>query len=78
VWGLRREVSLLLANGHPDAPFYPLHRVWEEAELVVSRQNQTLATETLLIQMAVSSLFAKEAGREFQKIISRLSDGGEG
>lgn len=70
-------MNLLLANGHPDAPFYPIHRVWEEADLVVERDNQRMATETLLIQMAVSSLFAKEAGKEFQKIISRLTDGGE-
>lgn len=37
-----------------------------------------MATETLLLQMAVSSLFNKEAGRDFQKIIKRLTDGGEG
>ena len=52
--------------------------MWEEAELVVTRDNQRIATETLLTQMAVSSLFAKEAGKEFHKIISRLTDGGEG
>lgn len=69
---------MLLANGHPDAPFYPVHRVWEEAELVVSRDNNQLASEALLTQMAVSALFSKEAGREFQKLISRLTDGGEG
>lgn len=75
---MRRQVSLLLANGHPDARDYPVHRVWEEAELVVDRVNKDLSTETLLLQMAVSSLFSKEAGQEFQKIIKRLSDGGQG
>lgn len=67
-----------MANGHPDAAFYPVHRVWEEAHLVTSRLDQVTATETLLLQMAVSSLFNKEAGREFQKIIKRMTDGGEG
>lgn len=67
-----------MANGHPDAPFYPVHRVWEEADLVVDRINNDLSTETLLLQMAVSSLFSKEAGRDFHKIIMRLSNGGQG
>lgn len=67
-----------MANGHPDAAQYAIHKVWEESHLVTSRLNQVLATETLLLQMAVSSLFNKEAGREFQKIIMRLNDGGEG
>lgn len=69
---------MLLANGHPDAAFYPVHRVWEEVTLAVERDNQRMATETLLIQMAVSSLFDKGAGKEFNKIISRLTDGSEG
>lgn len=67
-----------MANGHPDAAEYPVHRVWEEAELVVQRIDQASASEALLLQMAVSSLFVKDAGREFQKIIKRLTDGGEG
>lgn len=45
---------------------------------MVAREDRRMAAETLLIQMAVSSLFEKEAGREFNKIISRLTDGGEG
>lgn len=67
-----------MANGHPEAPDYPVHKVWEEAELVVDRINNDVCTETLLLQMAVSSLFSKEAGRDFQKIIKRLSNGGQG
>lgn len=67
-----------MSEGHPDALNYPVHRVWEETELVVARTNQILATETLLTQMAVSSLFSKEAGRDFNKLIKRLTDGGEG
>lgn len=52
--------------------------MWEEAALVVERDNGQLASEALLMQMAVSSLFSKEAGAEFNKLITRLTDGGEG
>lgn len=45
---------------------------------MVQRIDQASASEALLLQMAVSSLFVKDAGREFQKIIKRLTDGGEG
>lgn len=55
-----------------------MHRVWEEADLVVDRINNHLSTETLLIQMAVSSLFSKDAGTDFNNIIKRLSNGGQG
>lgn len=72
---MRAKVSLLMQHGHPDAGDYAVHRVWEEAQLVVDRVNQNLSTETLLLQMAVSSLFSKEAGKDFQDIIMRLSNG---
>lgn len=45
---------------------------------MVDRINNDVCTETLLLQMAVSSLFSKEAGRDFQNIIKRLSNGGQG
>lgn len=64
-----------MANGHPDAAFYPIHRVWEEAHFVVQRTNRDVATETLMLQMAVSTLFSKDAGRDFNKIIKRMTDG---
>lgn len=42
---------------------------------MVQRTNHDVATETMMLQMAVSSLFSKEAGREFKKIIQRMTDG---
>lgn len=72
VWGLRRQVSLLRANGHPEAPHYPVHRVWEEAALVVAHLNQQAVTGAVLTQAAVAGLFSKDAGREFQKLIKSL------
>lgn len=70
---MRRQVSLLLANGHPEAPHYPVHRVWEEAELVTARLNHTMVTEAILTQMAVASLLSKDSGREFQKLINSMT-----
>ncbi len=83
MWGLRKQVSLLLDHGHPDAPDYPLAFMWEESQLVVERINSMLATETSLLDAAVSTgiaQFGKEAGkarRLFADLIKRLSgDGG--
>lgn len=73
MWGLRRQVSLLVANGHPHAPHYPVHRVVEEVALVTERINSILVTEALLTQMAVSSLFSKEAGKAFKEIVEGLN-----
>lgn len=70
---MRRQVSLLRANGHPEAPHYPVHRVWEEAALVAAQLNQMMVTEAILLQMAVASLFSKDSGREFQKLIKSMS-----
>lgn len=73
MWGLRRQVSLLVANGHPDAPLYPVHRVWEEAFMLTSQMNLMMATNAMLTQMAVSSLFSKDAGRDFTKTIKDMT-----
>lgn len=74
--GIRKQVSLLMANGHPDARHYPIGLVWTEAEMVTNRINNDMATTALLNQMAVSSLFSKEGGEQFTKIIKELTDGG--
>lgn len=40
---------------------------------MTARLNNTMATEAILIQMAVASLFSKDSGREFQKLINSMS-----
>jgi len=72
LWGFRRQVSLLLANGHPAAATYPLGLLNEECDLVVQRLNRQTVTEAILLQMAVSSLFSSEGGDVFSKQISKL------
>lgn len=76
MWGIRRQVSLLLDHGHPLAAFYPLCLVWSEAELVTTRLNGFEATRAVLLQMAVSTLFSNKAAGAFKKEIKRLNDGG--
>lgn len=63
-----------MANGHPDAGLYPVHRVWEEADIVVERRNHQTATESILFLMAVSAgMGSKEAHKQFNEVIKDLS-----
>lgn len=66
-----------MAAGHPDAAFYPVHRVWEEARLVVQRENTREASNALLLQLAVSSAMtgSKSARTAFKDMIEDLTDG---
>ena len=66
---------MLLANGHPDAPSYPIGRLWIEAEIVVDRINKHLADEALLTQLAVSTLMSESAGETFNDRIKDLTNG---
>ncbi len=70
----------MIANGHPDAPDYPVALVWEENQLVVERTNRLLTTEAALLQSAASTAvaaFAKDGGaaayKSFKQLLERLS-----
>jgi hypothetical protein len=65
----------LLANGHPEAPHYPIGVVWDEAQIVVGRDNRNFATTAILLQMAVSSMFSKDSAKEFNAKMKDLNDG---
>lgn len=56
---------------------YPVGMVWDEAQIVVDRLNGMEATRAVLIQMAMTTMFSKDGGREFRKLITRLSGDGE-
>lgn len=73
--GLRRQASLLLANGHPHARLYPLPILWTEAALVVERINNAEVTTALLVQAAIGSAVSKPGAKHFQQMIERLTDG---
>lgn len=77
MWGIRRQISLLLAEGHQDARHYPIGMVWDEAKLVVERRNRAHATDAMLIQLAVGSVLSKKGAQEFSKQIKRLNGSGD-
>ncbi|ESQ85388.1 hypothetical protein AEAC466_04265 [Asticcacaulis sp. AC466] len=69
----------MLANGHTDAQFYPLCRVWEEAAIVVERENSRIKTDAILTNQAVSTAIATAFGnnraqKNFQKLLDEMSD----
>jgi hypothetical protein len=69
-------VSLLLANGHPDAGDYPIAMVWDEAEIVVDRKNGELVTVAVVIQKATSTTgmtAGAEAVKAFNDFIRGLT-----
>ncbi len=74
MWGVRRQVSLLLDHGHPRAQFYPLRRVWEEATLVTERLNGLEKTRAILTNKAVSAVISKKAAGDFKKLLDGMGD----
>ena len=74
MWGIRRQVSLLLEHGHTQASRYPVGMVWDEARLVGERINRSHATEAVLIKLAVSAVLSEEAGKEFSERIAKLNE----
>lgn len=49
--------------------------IWDEARLVTERINGHIATEAVLIRMAISSALSTKASKEFDKVIKRMSEG---
>lgn len=76
VLGLRKAVSLLLANGHSEASRYPIGRVFLEADIVRERLDQERAAQSVLMQLCVGSLLDREAGKQFSKQIQEMTSGG--
>lgn len=75
MWGVRRQVSLLLDHGHQHARFYPIGMVWEEAQIVVERTNQEEASRTALMQLAGLGVMSKKGAQALRKVLKELSNG---
>jgi len=75
VWGVRRQVSLLLDHGHAAARHYPLGMVFEEAQIVVERMNQEEASRTALLQLAGAAVMSKKGNAALQKVLKELTNG---
>lgn len=48
-------------------------KIWDECQLIVERINNEKVTEAILIQSAVASLLSKEGGKQFSKLVKRLT-----
>lgn len=72
--GVRRDVSLLLSEGHPWARQYPIAEAWSEARIVRQRLAFRRRQESSLMQMVVGSLFDRDAGKQLAKILKRLDE----
>ncbi len=67
---------MLLDHGHPDPYEYPIARIWEEAELVVERQNRGLLNLAVIIQKATGTTgmtASKETVKEYNDFIKLLN-----
>lgn len=63
-----------MAQGHPEARFYPLPMLWTETRIVTERLNRELANTAVLTQMAISSVLSEKGGKAFQKHIRKLTE----
>lgn len=76
-------MSLLLAHGHSEAWSYPLGHVVQETDLVVTRLNQQMAMNAVIIQSAVSAVpngFIEKSVQQklfdgFSSLLKRLGGG---
>jgi len=47
--------------------------VWDEANLIIERVNAMEVTRGTLMQLAISSILSKKAGKEFEKLMISLN-----
>lgn len=71
---LRSSVSLLLAEGHPQADQYPIAMVWSEERIAKRRLNHHLAQHMVLWHSAAAAIIGGKQ-KSFQKQIKGLQDG---
>ena len=51
--------------------------LYEESDLVIERLNGAAATQAVLVQAAIASMFSKEGGKLFSKLIKRMGADGQ-
>jgi hypothetical protein len=69
---LRRDVSLLLSEGHRHARDYPIAVVWTEARIVRQRQAAKRKSDTILMQMAIASVMDSKANKQLAAVLKRM------
>lgn len=74
--GLRRDVSLLLSEGHAEARHYPVAVVWSEARIVRERNSYRRTRDTAITQHVIASAFdsKKKVGKELKKLLEQVAE----
>lgn len=73
--GLRRDVSLLMSEGHAEAHHYPVAVVWSEACIVRERNSHRRMREAAITQHVIASaLDSKKVGKKLQKLLDKVAD----
>lgn len=65
-----------MSEGHRDARLYPVAVTWSEVRIVRQRQAVRMQNEAVVMQTVIGSLFSKEGGKEFAKLLQRMDDVG--
>ena len=65
---------MLIAHGHTTARRYPVGRMLDETRIVNMRTNRQQATMAMTLRMAYASIHLKDAGKEFDSMIQRLTE----
>lgn len=71
---LARDVTLLRANGHPDAVRYTPWRISLEAALTREYLSAQQAHHASLVQGAISAALDQKSARQFAQLIGALLD----
>ena len=72
--GLRRDVSYLIAEGHPNASQYPLAFLWSEVRIAKQREAVRLQQHFVLMQMTIGSMFDKKMSKLLQQHLKGLAN----
>ncbi len=62
-----------MAQGHPEARFYPIGMLATEVDIARKRENGKLASEISLMQLAMGSVLSKKSGSALKKELENLS-----
>lgn len=69
-------MSLLLAEGHPNAADYPLWQLHVESAIVAERINRHAVSEAYYVHLGVAALLDKKAQKEWGKVLKKVINDG--
>lgn len=72
MWGIRRQVSLLLEHGHRRPDRYPIGFLHDEVAIVVERLNARIANDAIMTRRAFAAVASVEGCHEFNEMIKNI------